>query len=246
MNKPKKIGPLSFTVRFIFGFTWMVTWSTLCISLMILTLPFRTLRIRIGNFCGKMIGPFITRIVGTKLINPDRVKLKSLTPAIFVTNHSSALDVFISMGLCPYGGCGVGKKEVAKIPFFGWAYWLSGHLLIDRSNREKAVDSMSKLSDFVNKNNLSIWIWPEGTRSMNGKLITFKKGFVHLALATGLPIVPIVLHGAHERWPAKTMQFYPGDVRVEVLDSIQTDTWTKENIDEHVEEVKGLMAKALV
>ena len=246
MNKPKKIGPLSFTVRFIFGLTWMVTWSTLCISLMILTLPFRTLRIRIGNFCGKMIGPFITRIVGTKLINPDHEKLKSLTPAIFVTNHSSALDVFISMGLCPYGGCGVGKKEVAKIPFFGWAYWLSGHLLIDRSNREKAVDSMSKLSDFVNKNNLSIWIWPEGTRSMNGKLIPFKKGFVHLALATGLPIVPIVLHGAHERWPAKTMQFYPGDVRVEVLDSIQTDTWTKENIDEHVEEVKGLMAKALV
>ena len=213
---------------------------------MILTLPFRTLRIRIGNFCGKMIGPFITRIVGTKLINPDHEKLKSLTTAIFVTNHSSALDVFISMGLCPYGGCGVGKKEVAKIPFFGWAYWLSGHLLIDRSNREKAVDSMSKLSDFVNKNNLSIWIWPEGTRSMNGKLIPFKKGFVHLALATGLPIVPIVLHGAHERWPAKTMQFYPGDVRVEVLDSIQTDTWTKENIDEHVEEVKGLMAKALV
>jgi len=246
MNKPKKIGPLSFALRFIFGFTWLATWSTLCISLMILTLPFRTLRIRIGNFCGKMIGPFITRIVGTKLINPDHEKLKSLTPAIFVTNHSSALDVFISMGLCPYGGCGVGKKEVAKIPFFGWAYWLSGHLLIDRSNREKAVDSMSKLSDFVNKNNLSIWIWPEGTRSMNGKLIPFKKGFVHLALATGLPIVPIVLHGAHERWPAKTMQFYPGDVRVEVLDSIQTDTWTKENIDEHVEEVKGLMAKALV
>jgi len=246
MNKPKKIGPLSFALRFIFGFTWLATWSALCISLMILTLPFRTLRIRIGNFCGKMIGPFITRIVGTKLINPDHEKLKSLTPAIFVTNHSSALDVFISMGLCPYGGCGVGKKEVAKIPFFGWAYWLSGHLLIDRSNREKAVDSMSKLSDFVNKNNLSIWIWPEGTRSMNGKLIPFKKGFVHLALATGLPIVPIVLHGAHERWPAKTMQFYPGDVRVEVLDSIQTDTWTKENIDEHVEEVKGLMAKALV
>ena len=81
---------------------------------------------------------------------------------------------------------------------------------------------------------------------MNGKLIPFKKGFVHLALATGLPIVPIVLHGAHERWPAKTMQFYPGDVRVEVLDSIQTDTWTKENIDEHVEEVKDLMAKALM
>ena len=132
MSETKKIGPLSFLFRFVFGFIWLALWSTICISLMILALPFRTLRIRIGNFCGKMIGPFITRIVGTKLINPDQKKLKGLAPAIFVTNHSSALDIFICMGICPYGGCGVGKREVARIPFFGWAYWLSGHLLIDR------------------------------------------------------------------------------------------------------------------
>ena len=92
---------------------------------------------------------------------------------------------------------------------------------------------------------MSIWIWPEGTRSLDGKLIPFKKGFVHLALATGLPIVPVVLHGAHKVWPAKTMEFYPGEVRVEVLDSIKTDNWSKENLDKHVEEVRGIMAKAL-
>ena len=214
-------------------------------TLMVLALPFRTLRIRIGNFCGKMIGPFITRIVGTKLINPDSQKLKNAGPAIYVTNHTSALDIFISMAICPYGGCGVGKKEVVKIPFFGWAYWLSGHLLIDRGNREKSVASMNKLSKLVTDKNLSIWIWPEGTRSMDGKLIPFKKGFVHLALATGLPVVPVILHGAHKRWPAKTMSFYPGEVRVEVLDPIKTDDWTKETIDKHIEEVKGLMSEAL-
>lgn len=214
-------------------------------TLMVLALPFRTLRIRIGNFCGKMIGPFITRIVGAKLINPDSQKLKNSGPAIYVTNHTSALDIFISMAICPYGGCGIGKKEVVRIPFFGWAYWLSGHLLIDRGNREKAVASMNKLSKFVNDKKLSIWIWPEGTRSMDGKLIPFKKGFVHLALATGLPIIPVVLHGAYKRWPAKTMQFYPGEVRVEVLDPIKTDDWTKKTIDKHIEEVKGLMSEAL-
>jgi 1-acyl-sn-glycerol-3-phosphate acyltransferase len=192
-----------------------------------------------------MIGPFIARIVGTKLINPDKKKLEGLAPAIFVTNHSSALDIFICMAICPYGGCGVGKKEVARIPFFGWAYWLSGHLLINRGDRDKAVKSMNKLSTFVKSKRLSIWIWPEGTRSMNGKLIPFKKGFVHLALATGLPIVPVILHGAHERWPAKTMSFYPGEVRVEVLDPIKTDDWTKETIDKHIEEVKDFMSNAL-
>jgi len=245
MGESKKIGPISFLFRFVLGFTWLTFWSTLGMTLMILALPFRTLRIRIGNFCGKMIGPFITRIVGTKLINPDGQKLKDSGPAIYVTNHTSALDIFISIAICPYGGCGVGKKEVVRIPFFGWCYWLSGHLLIDRKNREKAVASMNKLSKFVNDKKLSIWIWPEGTRSRDGKLIPFKKGFVHLALATGLPIIPVIFHGAHKRWPAKTMQFYPGEVRVEVLEPIPTDSWSKDTIDDHVTEVRKVMATAL-
>ena len=245
MGESKKIGPVSFLLRFVLGFTWLTFWSILCMTLMVLALPFRTLRIRIGNFCGKMIGPFITRIIGTKLINPDRLKLKNSGPAIYVTNHTSSLDIFISMAICPYGGCGVGKKEVVRIPFFGWAYWLSGHLLIDRRNREKAVTSMNKLSKFVNDKKLSIWIWPEGTRSMDGKLIPFKKGFVHLALATGLPIVPVIFHGAHKRWPAKTMQFYPGEVRVEVLEPISTDSWTKDTLEDHIDEVRTVMASAL-
>ncbi len=245
MGESKRIGSVSFLFRFVLGFTWLSLWSTLCLSLMIIALPFRTLRIRIGNFCGKIVGPFITRIMGTRLINPDIKKLNDSPPAIFVTNHTSALDIFICMAICPYGGCGIGKKEIVKIPFFGWAYWLSGHLLIDRGNREKAVKSMDKLTKFVNDKGLSIWIWPEGTRSMDGKLIPFKKGFVHLALATRLPIVPVILHGAHERWPAKTMQFYPGEVRVEVLDSIETDDWNKETIDEHIETVRNVMASAL-
>ena len=245
MGESKKIGPISFLLRFVLGFTWLTLWSTVCMTLMILALPFRTLRIRIGNFCGKMIGPFITRIVGTKLINPDSQKLKNSGPAIYVTNHTSALDIFISMAICPYGGCGIGKKEVVRIPFFGWAYWLSGHLLIDRGNREKAVASMNKLSKFVNDKKLSIWIWPEGTRSMDGKLIPFKKGFVHLALATGLPIIPVIFHGAHKRWPAKTMQFYPGEVRVEALNPIDTKDWNKDNIEAHVNQVKSVMSEAL-
>ena len=245
MGESKKIGPLSFLLRFVLGFTWLTLWSTVCMTLMILALPFRTLRIRIGNFCGKMIGPFITRIVGTRLINPDSQKLKNSGPAIYVTNHTSALDIFISMAICPYGGCGIGKKEVVRIPFFGWAYWLSGHLLIDRGNREKAVASMNKLSKFVNDKKLNIWIWPEGTRSMDGKLIPFKKGFVHLALATGLPIIPVIFHGAHKRWPAKTMQFYPGEVRVEVLNPIDTKDWNKDNIEAHVNQVKSVMSEAL-
>lgn len=245
MAERRKIGLLSFLIRFSIGFVWLGFWSLTCMCLMILALPFRTLRVRIGNFCGKMIGPVVSWLIGAKIINPDSEKLNSSKPAIFVSNHASALDVFIGMALCPYGGCGVGKKEILKIPFFGLAYWLAGHLLIDRGNNAKAVASMKKLSDFVKAKGLSIWIWPEGTRSLDGKLIPFKKGFVHLALATGLPVVPVIVHGAHKVWPAKTMQFYPGEIKIEVLDPIKTNDWNRETVDKHVEEVRNFMAKAL-
>ena len=245
MAERRKIGLLSFLIRFSIGFVWLGFWSLTCMCLMILALPFRTLRVRIGNFCGKMIGPVVSWLIGAKIINPDSEKLNSSKPAIFVSNHASALDVFIGMALCPYGGCGVGKKEILKIPFFGLAYWLAGHLLIDRGNSSKAIASMKKLSDFVKSKNLSIWLWPEGTRSLDGKLISFKKGFVHLALATGLPVVPVMVHGAHNVWPAKTMQFYPGEVKIEVLDPIKTDDWNRETVDKHVEEVKDLMASSV-
>ena len=144
MAERKRIGPISLTLRFTIGFLWLTFWSLTTISLMLLALPFRSLRVRIGNFCGKMIGPVVSRLVGAKIINPDSEKLNTLKPAIFVSNHASALDIFIGMALCPYGGCGVAKKEILRIPFFGIAYWLAGHLLIDRGDNPKAIASMTK------------------------------------------------------------------------------------------------------
>ncbi|MDG1545563.1 MAG: lysophospholipid acyltransferase family protein [Candidatus Poseidoniia archaeon] len=242
----KKVNKISLSLRFFIGFMWLSFWSLFSISLMLICLPFRTIRIRLGNFTGKIIGPFITRIAGTKITYSNYKRISETKPAIYVMNHASALDIFVAMALCPYGGCGIGKKEIIKIPFFGLVYWLSGHLLIDRSNHQKAISSMNELSSFVKKNNLSIWIWPEGTRSLDGKLLPFKKGFAHLAISTGLPIVPVILHDAHKRWPAKTMDFYPGEVKVDILDPIKTKHWNKENLDSHIEEVKGLMAEALM
>ena len=136
----KKVNLVSLSLRFIIGFTWLSLWSLVSIILMIIFLPFRNLRIRLGNFTGKIIGPFITRITGTKVNYSNYDKIHETKPAIYVMNHASALDIFVGMALCPYGACGVGKKEIIKIPFFGLVYWLSGHLLIDRSNREKAID----------------------------------------------------------------------------------------------------------
>ena len=232
-------------VRIIASFVLVSSGAVVYLLLSLLLLPWRPLRIRIGNLYGKTFGPSVARILGVRTRVQHRERLAESRPAIYVTNHTSALDVLIAMWLCPMGGCGIAKKEIARIPFFGWAYWLSGHLLIDRGDREGAIAALAATAEFVRRHRLSIWIWPEGTRSRDGRLLSFRKGFVHLALATGLPVVPLVLHGAHERLPDRSFTLTPGELEVEVLEPIDTRSWKPETVDEHVEQVHAIFGQAL-
>ncbi len=224
-----------------------LVWSAAVVylSLSLVLMPWRPLRIRIGNVYGKTVGPSVAWILGVRTRVHNRERLAESRPAIYVTNHTSALDVFIGMWLCPMGGCGIAKKEIARIPFFGWAYRLSGHLLIDRSDREGAIAALEETAEVVRRHHLSIWIWPEGTRSRDGRLRSFRKGFAHLAIATGLPVAPVVVHGAHERLPYQSFRVAPGALEVEVMEPIDTRHWKRETVDEHVEQVHALFRDAL-
>ena len=81
---------------------------------------------------------------------------------------------------------------------------------------------MNESVELIKKYNLSLWIWPEGTRSVTGRMLPLKKGFAHLAIASGLPIVPIVVRNGHKRWPAKTYNLYPGEYEIEILPKVDT------------------------
>ncbi len=240
--------PLGFAgtwVRIATSFVLLSSGAVVYLLLSLLLLPWRPLRIRIGNVYGKAVGPWVARILGVRTRVRYRERLAASSPAIYITNHTSALDVFIAMWLCPMGGCGIAKKEIARIPFFGWAYWLSGHLLIDRGDREGTIAALAATAELVRRHRLSIWIWPEGTRSRDGRLLSFRKGFAHLAIATGLPVVPVVLHGAHERLPDRSFRLIPGALEVEVMEPIDTRSWKRETLDEHVEQVHEIVRRAL-
>ena len=244
-SSPSPLLRLMSVLRLALGFSFLALFSVPYIVIVALFLPSRRLRIKCGNLYGKIVGPTLTRIAGTRTTITNRARINDQKPAIYITNHSSELDPLLAMWLCPMGGCGIAKKEIARVPFFGWAYWLSGHLLIDRSNREKAIASMSEVGEVVRRNGLSIWIWPEGTRSADGRLLPFKKGFAHLALATGLPIVPIVAHHAHHRWPSRTVLMHPGKLQIDVLPAIPTTSWSSETLEEHIEQVRQVFIQTL-
>ena len=230
------------TVRLLLGLAWVLGTSSVLVLLLIVLLPFRGARIRLCNVYGKIVSPPILWIVRARVTWHGRERIDRVKPAIYISNHTSMTDIFLGMLLCPVGGVGIAKKEVAKIPFYGWAYRLSGHLLIDRSNRESAIAGMKETAETVKNFGMSIWIWPEGTRSKDGRLLPFKKGFAHLAMATGLPVVPVVVTNAHKNWQKHTMTaFRKTEIDVTVLDPIDTSAWTEQNMAENIQAVQQVM-----
>ena len=223
----------------------MLAASILFFALMVPLLPWRVARIHGCNVYGSIAGKVMVWASGAQMIFHDRNKLNEQKPAILLSNHSSTLDMWIGMWVCPMGGCGLAKKEIRLVPGVGQLYMLSGHPLIDRSNRERAIATMDNVARFVVKNGLSLWIWPEGTRSRDGQLQAFKKGFVHAALATKLPILPVVVHNAAKVWPRGPLRFNPGPVHVEVLDSVPTTDWTADNIDAQVAQIRSIFEERL-
>lgn len=232
-------------LRVAFGLLVLAISATVCFTLALLLLPSRLARIKLGNYYGKFIGRTVVWLSGAKPEILHEERLNGSFPAIYIANHASSLDAFLSIWLCPVGGCGVMKKEIVKIPFFGWAYLLSGHLRIDRSKHAKAVAGMADMARVVKKNKLGIWIMPEGTRSLDGRLLPLKSGFVHMAIATGLPIVPVILHNVHHVWPLGGLHVKGGPIKIEVLEPIATGAWQAETASRHAEEVRAVMIAAL-
>ncbi len=232
-------------LRYLVGLTVMAV-AVLVFALgCTLLLPWRALRIRLCNHFGHVVGRSILAVTGTRVIGDPKPTADAAGPAIYVSNHTSPLDIFLGIWLAPMGTCGVAKKEVVYYPFFGQLYLVSGHLRIDRKDRRSAIEALGDIASLVKRHALGIWIWPEGTRSADGRLRAFKKGFAHLAIATGLPVVPVAVSGAHQIWRKNSFLLHPGEVRVAVLPAIGTQGWSIDTLDAHVAEVHRALNAAL-
>ncbi len=220
-----------------------LVWTTLLaiptLPVLILLLPFRPLRVKVAAWYARGISLGALPLLGIRVHYEGLEHLDGSFPAIYLANHASNVDPFLAMWHCPIGAVGVAKRAVSYIPVFGQIYALSGHLLIDRSNSKSTRGRLDGTAELIAANGMGLYIWPEGTQPRDGRLLPFKKGFVHLAIATGLPVVPIVVKGAHDRWPARTLVVHPGDVHVEVLEPIQVTDWTADRAAEIAEEVRG-------
>ena len=148
---------------------------------------------------------------------------------IVVSNHQSHLDIPVLVYNLPLRLTFLAKKELFKIPFFGWGMQAAGILKIDRSNRAKAVQTLKEAERIIVEKEFSVMTFPEGTRSSDGNIQAFKKGSFMMAISTGLPILPVVIKGTYNMLPKKSITLRSGKVRVKIYPPIDTRNYSLEN-----------------
>ncbi|VEI48372.1 1-acyl-sn-glycerol-3-phosphate acyltransferase [Actinobacillus equuli] len=119
-------------------------------------------------------------------------------------------------------------------------YWATGNIFINREKRSSAISTMNKVGEIIRERQISIWMFPEGTRSRGRGLLPFKTGAFHTAIAAGVPIVPIVCSSLHNK--VDLNRWNNGTVICESLEPIDTTGYNRDNIKELIEKCHSIMA----
>lgn len=215
----------------------LIPHATLCV-LLAWALPLKT-RYRYILQWNRFVVWWVGVCCGVRYRMEGREKIPS-EPYVMLANHQSPWEtVFLYYEFLPL--CAVLKKELLRIPFFGWALSLLDPIAIDRSKRRDARDSMLTQGRHQLQQGVSVLVFPEGTRGEPGQDRKYYTGGAELAIATGAKVVPVA-HNAGLYWPARKLVKTPGTIKVIVGDPIDT---TGREARELTEEVKQWINRAL-
>jgi len=162
-------------------------------------------------------------------------------PRIYMSNHQSAFDIFVLLAALPVDFKFIMKEELMKIPLFGFASRRAGYIGIVRDDPRKAIKSMDRAADRI-RNGASVLVFPEGTRSRDGRLQEFKKGGFHLAIKSGCDIVPISIEGTSGIMRKGSFRINPGEVRVVIGQPVPVADYRKSSLKDLMDLVRERMS----
>jgi len=176
---------------------------------------------RFAHWCARTWARLIlaTTGVGVEVSGLDR--LDPGRAYVFVANHQSIYDIPIVFWSLPYQVRIIAKASLGNFPFIGWHLRRTGHMLVDRRNPTRALNIFTRASTLMQQG-LCLIVFPEGTRSRDGRVAPFKGGSFFLALRTGLPVVPLSVVGSRHVMLQGRLATYPGHVQLMVHEPIDT------------------------
>ena len=186
---------------------------------------------------------YVTRIAGEKVTVTG---LENIPPGVclFAANHTSNADAPAIVGAIPRRIAILGRKSLFDIPVVGTAFRLAKFVPVDRGNRDAALDSVKQAVQYI-REGYSFLVYPEGTRSPDGRLGRFKKGSFVMAIEAGVPIVPVACAGAHRIMEKNSLIVRPGKVTVRFGKPIDAAAFTIEQRDELAQLVHDAVAAEL-
>jgi len=186
---------------------------------------------------------FFVRCVGVRVevMGSERIPART---CIFAANHTSSADAPAVVGAIPRRIAILLKRSLFDWPIVGQAFYLAQFIPVDRSNRDSAISSLEKATEAL-RNGQSFLIYPEGTRSPDGRLQEFKKGTAVMAIKAGVPLVPVACSGAHRVMEKRKLNIKPGKIVVEFLAPIDAAKYTMEERDALQERLHDELAAGL-
>lgn len=156
----------------------------------------------------------ILKIAGIKLKISGEENIDKKASYIFAANHSSLFDIPAMQFAVPQQTSIVYKKELAKIPLFGWQMLAGPYILIDRKRADSARKSIEEAKRIMSEQGRSVLLFPEGTRSKTGEVQPFKRGAFYLASRVGFPIVPVSISGTDKILPKGKFKLRSGTIHI--------------------------------
>jgi len=203
---------------------------------------------RSGNACHSIVARSwarpIVKVSGVRVDVEGEGNFDPSQPLVFMANHQGHYDIFAVAGFLPAQVRFMAKKELYKIPVFGWAMRSVGHIRIDRDNRQQAFASYDRAAEQI-RNGTSVFVFAEGTRSPNADVLPFKKGGFVLAIKAGVPIVPITISGGHKVLPKQKLVLRRGVIKMVIDKPIETRDYQLENKEDLIERVRNVIISNL-
>ncbi len=196
-----------------------------------------------SRLCARLYSIPALRILRLNLSRDAKGLLEHQRSCVIIANHQSNYDLYVLGRVVPKRTVSIGKKSLKWVPFFGQLYWLAGNVLIERGNAQQAKQAMLTTTETLQHQDTSIWVFPEGTRNKGEGLLPFKKGAFQMAIAAGVPIIPVcvssyVKHMRLNRWNA-------GSIKIRSLPAISTAGMTLDDIPELMQRCWDLMQQTI-
>lgn len=158
----------------------------------------------------------VLAIFGAKVRVDGAEHLDESANYVIVANHLSLVDVPVIMQSLPVDFKFLAKRELLRVPFIGWYLKRAGHLTVERGNLRSSIEGMNDCARLIHDRHLSVLVFPEGTRSPDGKARHFKDGAAYLCIQAGVAAAPVALSGTWDILPARSSYIMPGEVQVRI------------------------------